>query len=79
MGDGTSSESTQLVGAAMPCGMLLLSSGTQLGTACLRGCWLSAGTVFSLFLLSPGSTSAHQTSPGFPARAIFSSWNIKSA
>ena len=63
----------------MPGGMLLLSSGTQLGTACLGGCWLSAGTVFSLFLLSPGSTSAHQTSPGFPARAIFSSWNIKSA
>lgn len=79
MGDGTSSESARLVGAAMPCGMLLLSCGTQLGTASPQGCWLSAGTVFSLFLLSPGSASAHQTRPGFPARVIFSSWNIKSA
>ena len=55
MGDDSSSVSTRFMGAAVPCGMLLLSSGTQLDAACLRGRWLSTGTVFSLFLLSPGS------------------------
>ena len=72
MGDGTSSVSTGLVGPTMLCRTLLLSSRTRLGAVCLRD-------VCSLFLLSPGSASTRQTSPGFPTRVIFSSWNIKSA
>lgn len=52
MGDCTSSESTRLVGAAVPCGMLLLSSWMQLGAACLQGCRLSAGSLLPALALS---------------------------